>query len=77
MTITNMDFWQVNLDFAKVFDCVNHDLIVSKLENKFGIYGLLLQILRDYLCTRYQEVVINGFFSGTLSGTLSVLSGDL
>ena len=61
----------IYFDFAKAFDSVNHDLVLSKLKNKFGINGLLLQFLRDYLCNRFQQVVING----TLSGPLPVSSG--
>ena len=61
----------IYFDFAKAFDSVNHDLILLKLKNKFGIDGQLLKFLRDYLCNRFQQVAING----TLSGPLPVLSG--
>ena len=33
----------IYFDFAKAFDSVNHDLILYKLKNKFGVDGLLLQ----------------------------------
>ena len=61
----------VYFDFAKAFDSVNHDLILYKLKNKFGIDGLLLQFMRDYLRDRKQQVVING----SKSDLLPVLSG--
>ena len=58
-------------DFAKAFDCVNHDLILQKLKFKFGIDGLLLQFIKEYLQGRIQQVSING----TISDSLPVLSG--
>ena len=67
----------IYFDFAKAFDSVNHDLILYKLKNKFGIDGLLLQVLRDYLSNRYQRVVINGFLSGSLSVSSGVPQGSI
>ena len=31
----------IYFDFAKAFDCVNHDLILKKLKERFGVDGLL------------------------------------
>ena len=45
---------------------MNHDLILYKLKNEFGVNGLLLQFLRDYLFSRKQHVVINGSVSGQI-----------
>ena len=39
----------VYFDFAKPFDSVNHDVILSKLKNKFNIDGTLLKFLVNYL----------------------------
>ena len=61
----------VYFDFAKAFDCVNHDLILQKLQHKFGIDGRLLKFIKEYLQGRMQQVSING----KLSDPLSVLSG--
>ena len=58
-------------DFAKAFDCVNHDLILQKLKFKLGIDGRLLQFIKEYLQGRMQQVSING----TISDSLPVLSG--
>ena len=67
----------IYFDFAKAFDSVNHDLILAKLKNKFGIDGLLLQFLRDYLYNRHQQVVINGSLSGTLAVSSGVPQGSI
>jgi hypothetical protein len=61
----------VYFDFAKAFDSVNHDLILKKLKYKFGIDGLLLKFLANYLKDRMQQVVING----SVSNQLPVYSG--
>ena len=39
----------VYFDFAKAFDSVNHDIILYKLKNQFGIDGLMLKIIKEYL----------------------------
>ena len=50
---------------------LNHDIILYKLKNQFGIDGLMLKIIKQYLKGRNQRVVING----TLSSPLAVKSG--
>ena len=49
----------IYLDFAKAFDKVDHDILVRKL-TFFGINGLALAWLSDFLSARYQTVVVNG-----------------
>ena len=48
----------VYFDFAKAFDSVNHDIILSKLKHKYRIDGTLLKFLTNYLQDRKQRVVI-------------------
>lgn len=54
----------VYFDFAKAFDSVNHDIIISKLKNEFGINGSLLKFIVNYLQHRKQCVLVNGAKSG-------------
>ena len=61
----------IYFDFAKAFDSVNHDLILTKLKTYFAIDSLLLQFMKNYLKERKQAVVI----SGSTSCYLPVLSG--
>ena len=44
-------------------DCVSHNVLLRKLENDFGINGVLLDWLRSYLDNRKQYAVLNGIAS--------------
>ena len=61
----------VYFDFSKAFDSVNHDKILHKLKFQFGIDGMLLKFLTEYLSNRTQRVVVEN----TQSIPLPVLSG--
>ena len=50
------------LDFAKAFDTVNHDILISKLSH-YGIRGTSLNWFKSYLNNRRQHTEINGILS--------------
>jgi len=60
----------IYLDFAKAFDKVPHERLLSKLK-KYGITGSLLQWIRSWLHNRLQRVCLEG----TTSEWMDVLSG--
>jgi hypothetical protein len=45
-------------DLEKAFDCVNHDIILSKLEFS-GAVGKFDTLFASYLKDRYQKVIID------------------
>ncbi len=61
----------IYFDFSKAFDSVNHDLILMKLKNMYGIDGRFLKFIKNYLCGREQCVVIEN----CKSSQKNVLSG--
>ena len=67
----------VYFDFAKPFDSVNHDIILNKLEYKFGIDGHMLEFIKEYLRGRKQRVFVNGKFSSILDVKSGVPQGSI
>ena len=50
------------LDLQKAFDCVDHDILLNKLNN-YGIMGGFFKLINNYLQNRYQRVVLNNNYS--------------
>ncbi|XP_046664212.1 uncharacterized protein LOC124356940 isoform X1 [Homalodisca vitripennis] len=63
-------------DLSKAFDCVSHDLIVSKLEY-FRVKGVALQIFQSYLENRVQYVQDSNESSCLLPVTCGVPQGSV
>jgi len=65
--LTSMDNQQVTLvailDLSAAFDCVDHDILLSKLQSSFGLGGITLTWILSCLTDRSQRVL----FSGSLS----------
>ena len=61
----------IYFDFAKAFDTVNHDLILSKLKYQYKIDGRMLKFFNSYLKNRTQRVVLDN----CTSDIIDVLSG--
>jgi hypothetical protein len=49
---------EILCDLQKTFDCVNHDILLSKMKF-YGITGIANKLIESYLRNRYQRVVIN------------------
>ena len=52
----------VFMDLSKAVDCVNHELLVAKLE-AYGFSRYALTLIHSYLYKRKQRVKVNGSFS--------------
>lgn len=67
----------IYFDFAKAFDSVNHDIILHKLKHHFGIDGLMLKLIKEYLKDRKQCVVVDGKLSAPLNVKSGVPQGSI
>ena len=45
------------MDLSKAYDCVNHDLIIAKLE-AYGVDDNSLRLIQNYLSQRQQRVKV-------------------
>jgi len=54
------------LNLSAAFDCVDHDILVRRLKQSFGIYGTALEWLQSFLHGRTQQVCYNGQLSAVV-----------
>jgi len=47
------------LDMSAAFDCVDHDLLLQRLEKNFGLTGVVLRWMTSFLSDRTLEVRID------------------
>ena len=65
------------LDLSGAFDCVDHGILLSRLETSFGFAGLVLDWMRSYLVGRKQYVRYNGTTSSTTVMKYGVPQGSV
>ena len=53
----------VLLDLSAVFDIIDHDILLHRLHQVFGIQGTVLSWFRSHLTKRFQIVSIQGTHS--------------
>ena len=64
------------LDLAKAFDCVDHEILLRKLE-RYGIRGKTLLLIESYLSNRYHLTKVNGVESNLKLLEIGVPQGSI
>ena len=65
------------LDLSAAFDTVDHHILLSRLENVFGIHSAALQWFRSYLLDRFQFVSVDNLRSATTPLLYGVPQGSV
>ena len=63
-------------DLSKAFDCLNHELLVAKL-NAYGFTLPALKLVHDYLSDRKQRTRVNNSYSTWFEILFGVLQGSI
>jgi hypothetical protein len=64
------------LDLSKAFDCLDHDVLLHKLQY-YGFSGISLNLMRSYLCNRKQLVRFNDMDSDYMLIKTGVPQGSI
>ena len=67
----------VTLDISAAFDTVNHDILLQRLDNDFGIKGLPLQWIGSYLIGRTFHVRVGTSSSGLAKTSVGIPQGSV
>ena len=66
----------VLMDLSKVFDTINHDLLIPKL-NAYGFTKNSLRLIKSYLSNHWQRAKINTSFSSRTELLLGLPQGSV
>ncbi len=77
MQIENMNTpVNIFLDISKVFDTLDHKILIKKLEY-YGLQGMSLTLMESYLLNRKQYIEIDEYKSDTLQLSTGVQQGSI
>ena len=63
-------------DLSKAFDCLNHELLIAKL-NAYGFSLTAIKLAHNYLSNRKQRIKINSSYSSLLEIIFGVPQGSI
>ena len=66
----------IAIDLLAVFNTVDHDVLLSVLENNYGVEGKALELCDTYLCPRHSKVNIKNSYSTPRELPFSVPQGS-
>ena len=79
--LQNMDSGNLNcvqfLDVQKAFDSVNHEILLNKMHEYFGMSGTQLKWFESYLSNREQQCMVNGQISSPKNISCGIPQGSI
>ena len=66
----------VLMDLSKAFDCINHELLIAKLD-AYGLTDKALRMISSYISERWQRTKVNGTFSNWSKLLVGVPQGSV
>jgi Reverse transcriptase (RNA-dependent DNA polymerase) len=66
----------ITLDLLAAFDTVQHSLLLTRLEDSFGIHGSILEFIKSYLIDRSQFVRFGSASAAIANCTCGVPQGS-
>jgi retron-type reverse transcriptase len=79
--LQNMDNGNLNcvvfLDVRKAFDSINHERLLQKMLDHFGIIGTELEWFKYYLTNREQQCTVNGQISSPKKTVCGIPQGSI
>ena len=66
----------VLMDLSKAFDCINHELLIAKLD-AYGLSENALRTINSYISESWQRTKVNGTFSNWSKLLVGVPQGSL
>ena len=79
--LQNMDNGGLNcvalLDVQKAFDSVNHEILLNKMHEYFGMSGTQLKWFESYLSNREQQCMVNGQISSPKNISCVIPDGSI
>ena len=67
----------VLLDLSAAFNKVDHQILLERLKNMFGLTGLVINWITSYLSGRFQKVVVGDAHSSTVPLSCGVPQGSI
>ena len=67
----------VLLDLSSAFDTIDHNILLDRLCNHYGLSGVVLDWLKSYLCDRPQRVVVDNVSSRPCFASCGVPQGSV
>ena len=74
----NLNLYQtcIFIDFSKAFDCIDHNILISKLK-LYGLDHSAIAFITSYFGNRYQQTTVDGYTSNINKVTYGTAQGSI